>query len=92
MFKKLLHKITNRHYHFKVLVTYTPDSANAGMNITALRTVWFADRSLITKEREIKKSIGPKFIIRIPKKYLRNGQLELSAFYYLGWFKPANKK
>lgn len=88
MVSKILHKLTGRQHHFKVLVKYTPDYREGGNNITALRTIWMPDRSTILDEREIKKGIGPELIAKIPRSLLKNGKIELCEFYYLGWLKP----
>lgn len=91
MISEALNKITGRFHHFKILVKYTPNINNGTENITTMRTLWMPCKREILMEREIKKLISPEFIKQIPKKYLKNGTIELREFYYLGYFRPIKK-
>ncbi len=88
MLEKILHKLTGRQHHYKILLRYTPDPRNGQTNVTSLRTLWIDDQRLIADERRIKKAMVGNMITSIPKQLRRNGNLEIAEVYYLGWFKP----
>lgn len=88
MLERILHKLTGRQHHYKILLRYTPDYRNGLTNITSLRTLWVDDQRLIADERKIKKAMVGNMITSIPKNLRRNGKLEIAEVYYLGWFKP----
>ena len=88
MLSKLLHKLTGRQYHYKIVLRYTPDPRNGQNNITRIMTIWFGDQRMIADERAIKKAVVDNMISSLPKRFRTNGKLEIAEAYYLGWFKP----
>ena len=84
----LLSKITGRQHHFKVVLKYFPDQTMAHTFVERRLNVWVADRRNIANDRMIRKEIGPEMVSQVPKHLKRNGKLEVSEVYYLGWFRP----
>lgn len=84
----LLSKITGRQHHFKIVLTYRPDKGQAFPYIQRRLNVWMPDRSAIGNDRQVKKAICQPMIDSIPRHMKRNGSLEVSEVYYLGWFRP----
>lgn len=84
----LLSKISGRQHHFKVVLTYRPEKGKDSPYVRKMTNIWMEDRSLIADDRRIKKAIAESFLRAIPRYLKRNGTLELSEVYYLGWFKP----
>lgn len=88
----LLSKITGRQHHFKVVLKYFPDQTMAHTFVERRLNVWVADRRNIANDRMIRKEIGPEMVSQVPKHLKRNGKLEVSEVYYLGWFRPVEKQ
>ncbi|WP_027854683.1 hypothetical protein [Marinobacterium litorale] len=86
-----LSKITGRQHHFKIELRYTPDNSNGQVNITNTFNIWMPDRAAIADDRKIKKDCSKHMIDAIPRHLKRNGKLEITRVYYLGWFKPVEK-
>lgn len=87
----LLSKLTGRHHHFKILLTYRPEKGQERPFVSRRVTIWLQDRSAIADDRQVKKAVAENMISQIPRHLKRNGTLEVSEVYYLGWFKPIRK-
>lgn len=87
----LLSKLTRRRHHFKILLTYRPEKGQERPFVSQLETVWMQDRSAIADDRQVKKAVSGNLFSQIPRHLKRNGTLEVSEVYYLGWFKPIRK-
>ncbi|MCK2149465.1 hypothetical protein MYE70_10345 [Marinobacter alexandrii] len=88
----ILSRITGRQHHFKILLTYRPIANKERPFVTTRLNVWLQDRSLIADDRKVKKAVAETMLKDIPKQLKRNGTLEVSEVYYLGWFKPLDNK
>jgi hypothetical protein len=71
-----------------VVLAYRPEKGKDSPCVRNMTNIWMEDRSLIADDRRIKKAIGESFLRTIPRHLKRNGTLELSEVYYLGWFRP----
>lgn len=88
----ILSKLTGRQHHFKILLTYRPDRGQERPFIERRMNVWMPDRSAIANDRNVKKAVCQHMIDSIPRHMRRNGTLELTEVYYLGWFKPIERR
>lgn len=88
----ILGRITGRQHHFKILLTYRPEKDQERPFVQRRLNVWMQDRSLIADDREVKKSVAENMFKAIPRHLKRNGTLEVSEVYYLGWFRPVERK
>lgn len=88
----LLSKVTGRQHHFKVLITYYPNPGQGQPSIDRRVNIWMPDRSLIGNDRAIKKVIAPGLVAELPRHLRTNGEVIVREAYYLGWFKPVDRR
>lgn len=88
MISALLHKLTGRQHHFKIVLRFYPDRRAGDFHIERKINICMPDRRLITDERALRKQFASSMIDQIPRNRLRNGGIDVAEVYYLGWFRP----